>query len=105
MLLVWMSRSSIPARFSAARTRSIRLAASWMAPLAVVERVTTPAEMIATSGTRVTSPVALMSSRVPAIDWVIDWAGWAAAAVENVAAPIISAASRACLHRSIPSAE
>jgi hypothetical protein len=49
----------------------MRSAVSWSAPLAVDERDTTPAEMIATSGTRVTSPVALMSSRVPLMLCVI----------------------------------
>ena len=38
-MLVWMSRSSIPARFSAARTRSIRAAFSWIAAVAVGCRV------------------------------------------------------------------
>jgi hypothetical protein len=61
---------------------------------AVGARETTPAEMIATSGTRVTSPVALMSRRVPAIVCVID-ACWALAADGKEAALIISAATRA----------
>ena len=60
-----MSLSAIPARLSAARTRSICAALSAIAPVAVVDLVTTPAEMIARSGTRLTVPVALMSSRVP----------------------------------------
>ena len=50
----------------------MRLAASCSAPVAVADRETTPAVMIATSGTRVTSPVAVTSSRVPAIVWVIE---------------------------------
>ena len=76
-----MSLSSIPARFSAARTRSIRAAFSSIAAVAVGCSVCTPAEMIARSGTRVTSPVALMSSRVPLISgtWTGTVCTWAAA--------------------------
>ena len=93
-MLVWMSRSAIPARFSAARTRSIRAAFSWIAAVAVGCRVTTPAEMIAMSGTRVTSPVALTSSRVPAIGWHRRWTACAAAAAGSAAAPSASAATK-----------
>jgi hypothetical protein len=85
--LVWMSLSSIPARLSAARTRSIRAAFCWIAAEAVVARVTTPVEMMATSGTRVTSPLAETSSRVPAIGWtMLVWAGAAAGAAIAAAA-------------------
>jgi hypothetical protein len=69
MLLVWMSRSAIPARFSAARTRSIRAAFCWIAPLAVAERGHHAGGDDRDVGHAVTSPVALMSSRVPAIVW------------------------------------
>src|SRR5687768_14356799 len=69
MFEVWMSRSAIPAALSAARTRSIRAAFWLIAAVALAERVMTPAEMIATSGTRLTSPVALTSSRVPEMVW------------------------------------
>src|SRR3954454_22895688 len=92
MLLVWISRSAIPACLSASRTLAIRVAACWIAPLAVAERVTTPAEMIARSGTRLTSPVALMSRRVPAIVWVVDGAGRPPAPAGRPAAPIASPA-------------
>src|SRR5918995_837676 len=51
MFEVWMSRSAIPARFSASRTRSIRAAISLIAAVALAERVMTPAEIMATSGT------------------------------------------------------
>src|SRR5436190_11710654 len=97
MLLVWMSRSAIPAALSAARTWFIRLAACCSAPVALGERVTTPAEMIARSGTRVTSPVALISRRVPAIVCVTLGVCCAAAAAGSDAAAIVSAASKACL--------
>jgi hypothetical protein len=69
MFEVWMSRSAIPAAFNAARTRSIRAAFSLIAAVALAERVMTPAEIIATSGTRLTSPVAMTSSRVPEMVW------------------------------------
>src|SRR4029078_9406947 len=92
MLLVWMSRSAIPAWRRASRTRAIRVAACWIAPLAVADRVTPPALMIATSGTRVTSPVAFMSSRVPAIVWVIAGACCAWAEAGTNAVPSASAA-------------
>jgi hypothetical protein len=97
MLLVWISRSAIPERLSAARTRSIRVAFWESAALAVAARVTTPAEMIATSGTRVASPSALMSSRVPLTGWVNVGACCAWAAAERDAALRASAASKACL--------
>src|SRR5215213_7844720 len=91
MLLVWMSRSAIPARFSPARTRSICAAFCASAARAVVARVITPAEMIATSGTRVASPVALMSSRVPDI-WTTPPTACAPPALGTAAAPRSSAA-------------
>ena len=72
-----MSLSSIPARFSAARTRSMLAAFSSIAAVAVGCRVCTPAEIIARSGTRVTSPVALMSSRVPVKTGTAATACWA----------------------------
>ena len=88
-----MSRSATPARLSAAITRSIRAAFSRTASDAVAARVTTPDEMMATSGTRVTSPVALTSSRVPPIVCVIVGPDWAYAAVGAQTAPS-AAASR-----------
>src|SRR5688572_5618118 len=79
MLLVWMSRSAIPARFSAARTRSMRAAFWLIAAVAVAARVTTPAEILAMSGTRLTSPVTLTSSRVPLMVWTTGTCAGAAA--------------------------
>src|SRR5687768_7352701 len=87
-----MSRSSIPARFSAARTRSIRVAFSAIAPVAVDERVTTPAEIMARSGTRLTVPVALTSSRVPATGRAKPAGSWALAGAAERAAALISSA-------------
>jgi hypothetical protein len=52
--------------------------------------------MIAMSGTRVTSPVALMSSRVPAIVWVTAGVCCATAAAGSDAATIANAASDKC---------
>src|SRR3954453_11390630 len=51
--------------------------------------------MTATSGTRVVSPVALRSSRVPAMVWVTDGVCWAAAGAPSDAAPS-SIASHVC---------
>ena len=83
-MLVWMSRGWTPARASAARTRSIRAAFWRIASTAVGAWVTTPALIRTMSGTRVTSPVATMSSRVPPIVA----AGWlcASAALAGIVA-------------------
>src|SRR6185437_14351772 len=89
-----MSRSATPARFSAASTRLIRSAESWIAPLAVAERETTPAVMIATSGTLVTSPTAVTSSRVPAIVCVMAGRSCAMAGANGAADASASAPSR-----------
>src|SRR5688572_6789615 len=77
MELVWMSRSAIPARFRAARTDAIWVAFWARAAVAVGATVTTPAEMRAMSGTRLTSPVVTTSRRVPFRTIV---AGWVCAA-------------------------
>ena len=60
-----MSRSATPALRKAASTRAIALALLTIADLASRAVVTTPAEIIATSGVRFTLPCATMSSRVP----------------------------------------
>ena len=86
-----MSRSATPARFSAARTFSMRAAFWPIASLADTAWVVTPAEMVARSGTRLTSPVALISSRVPARDWITAGAGCAKAAAGNIIAPASAA--------------
>jgi Na+/glutamate symporter len=70
----------------------MREAFSCIAALAFGCRVTTPAEMIATSGTRVTSPVALMSSRVPVIGGMGSSAAWAATDVTGSAAALSASA-------------
>ena len=46
------------------------------------------------SGTRLTSPVALMSSRVPAIGWAMAVTAWAMAAAGRAAPASASAANR-----------
>jgi hypothetical protein len=66
---VWMSRSAIPARRSAATTADIRVLLSRIAAEAVADWVTTPAENIAMSGVRRVSPSALMLSTVLAGRW------------------------------------
>jgi len=58
-----------------------------MAPPAVGARVTTPAETMARLGTRVLSPVALTSSRVPTIGGICTGATWAEAMAGKLAAP------------------
>jgi hypothetical protein len=57
----------------------MRAALSAMAPDAVADFDTTPAVMIARSGTRVTLPVALKSSRVPALGRLSGALSWATA--------------------------
>ena len=63
MAEVWMSRSAIPERFSAATTRSIWRLLAPSASAAVVPWVTTPAEKTARSGTRLLRPSALKLSK------------------------------------------
>jgi hypothetical protein len=75
-----MSRSAIPARFSACRTEAICRAFCSSAAVAVGAVVTTPALIRAMSGTRLTSPVATTSRRVPLTDrrrrvWADAWSG------------------------------
>ena len=65
MPLVWMSRSAMPAAWIAAITLSICTALARIAALASAAWVTTPVEMVATSGTRVASAVADTDSSVP----------------------------------------
>src|SRR3546814_13993320 len=60
-----MSRSATPAFRRAATTVVIRVAFCCMAALAVAAWVTTPAEILAISGARRTSPSALTSIRFP----------------------------------------
>ena len=61
-----MSRSATPALRIAATVAAVRFAFSLIAPAAVGAWVTTPALIVAMSGTALTSPVATTSSRVPA---------------------------------------
>ena len=65
MPLVWMSRSAMPAPRRAAITLSICTAFARIAALASAAWVTTPVEMVATSGTRVASAVVAIDSNVP----------------------------------------
>src|SRR6185437_9604057 len=74
----------MPARRSAARTVAMRRALSASAALAVGATATTPALIRARSGTRLASPVATTSRRVPAIAGA--GAGCAPAAASRAAA-------------------
>src|SRR3546814_12872070 len=71
-----MSFSATPAFLNAAITAVIRLAFSFIAALAVAACVITPAETMAISGARRTSPSALTSNLVPDI---CKWSGVACA--------------------------
>src|SRR3546814_5679069 len=65
--LVWISRSAMPAARIAAITFSIWVAFARIAALASAAWVTIPAEIVATSGTRLASACADTDSRVPSL--------------------------------------
>src|SRR6476619_7147856 len=70
-----MSRSATPAALIWAMTLSICAALARIAPLASADCVTTPAEIVATSGTRFASAWADTDNRVPLLDAIV--ATWA----------------------------
>ena len=67
MPLVWMSFSAMPAALIAAITLAICSAFWRMAALPSTAWVTTPAEIVATSGTREASALAETESNVPSV--------------------------------------
>src|SRR6476469_142369 len=70
MPLVWMSRSGMPAALMAVMTLSICAALARMAAFASAAGVTTPAEIVATSGTRLDSASAETASKVPSAETI-----------------------------------
>ncbi|MNV84936.1 hypothetical protein D3C71_1788490 [compost metagenome] len=80
--LVCTSRSAMPAALIAASTLVICSAFWRMAVLPSTAWVTTPAESVATSGTRLASALAEMLSRVPSAGTAMVGWDWAWAVIE-----------------------